>query len=124
MVCQNLAKLMSKLIHVFDTKGKDFSILERIVEKNPPPISGRFRPNLKFVQLQSNRPFTISIHGNKLKDISNSYTKYIEKQFRKELDLKGVPIKIFYKTDDNPFKDKKNKLTERQLKKRARIRRR
>ena len=99
-------------------------ILERIVEKNPPPISGRFRPNLKFVQLQSNRPFTISIHGNKLKDISNSYTKYIEKQFRKELDLKGVPIKIFYKTDDNPFKDKKNKLTERQLKKRARIRRR
>ena len=26
--------------------------------------------------------------------------------------------------DDNPFKDKKNKLTERQLKKRARIRRR
>jgi ATP-dependent Clp protease ATP-binding subunit ClpA len=99
-------------------------ILERIVEKNPPPISGRFRPNLKFVQLQSNRPFTISIHGNKLKDISNSYTKYIEKQFRKELDLKGVPIKIFYKTDDNPFKDKKNKLTERQLKKRSRIRRR
>jgi GTP-binding protein len=99
-------------------------ILERIVEKNPPPISGRFRPNLKFAQLQSNRPFTISIHGNKLKDISNSYTKYIEKQFRKELDLKGVPIKIFYKTDDNPFKDKKNKLTERQLKKRARIRRR
>ena len=99
-------------------------ILERIVEKNPPPISGRFRPNLKFVHLQSNRPFTISIHGNKLKDISNSYTKYVEKQFRKELDLKGVPIKIFYKTDDNPFKGKKNKLTERQLKKRARIRRR
>ena len=52
-----------------------------------------------------------------------SGAKYIEKQFRKELDLKGVPIKIFYKTDDNPFKDKKNKLTERQLKKRARIRR-
>ena len=38
--------------------------------------------------------------------------------------LKGIPIKILYKTDDNPFKNKKNKLTERQFKKRARIRRR
>ena len=99
-------------------------ILEKIVERNPPPISGRFRPNLKFVQLVSNRPFSVLIHGNKLKDISSTYTKYIEKQFRKELDLKGIPIKILYKTDDNPFKNKKNKLTERQFKKRARIRRR
>ena len=63
--------------------------------------------------MQSNRPFTISIHGNKLKDISNSHEIH-RKTIRKELDLKFQSK--FYKTDDNPFKDKKNKLTERQLK--------
>jgi GTP-binding protein len=41
--------------------------------------------------------------------------------FRDAFKLKGVPLRLEFKTGDNPFKDKKNVLTGRQVKKRKRM---
>ena len=41
--------------------------------------------------------------------------------FRNKLSLGETPLAILYKEQSNPFKNKVNKLTDRQIKKRKRI---
>ena len=48
-------------------------------------------------------------------------TKYLENSFRAKLDLKSVQLKIIFRKSKNPFGDKKNKLSEKQIKKRQRL---
>jgi len=42
-------------------------------------------------------------------------------RFRKVYDFAGTPLKIEFKTGENPYEGKKNKLTDRQIKKRQRL---
>jgi GTP-binding protein len=44
--------------------------------------------------------------------------------FRDAFALKGVPLRLEFKTGENPFKGRKNELTGRQVKKRKRLRER
>jgi GTP-binding protein len=37
------------------------------------------------------------------------------------LEIEGSPIKLEFKTSDNPFKDRKNELSPRQIDKRKRM---
>jgi GTP-binding protein len=45
----------------------------------------------------------------------------LEQRFRKAFELYGTPIRIEYKTGDNPYADKKNLLTERQIQRKKRM---
>jgi GTP-binding protein len=42
-------------------------------------------------------------------------------RFRKVFDFSGTPIRLEFRTGDNPFEGKKNKLTARQVRKRQRL---
>ena len=50
-----------------------------------------------------------------------AYRRYLVNEFRAAFKLKGVPLQVEFKTGDNPFKDRKNKLTPRQIKSRKRM---
>jgi len=41
--------------------------------------------------------------------------------FRKKFNLHGTPVQLFFKTGDNPYKGRKNELTQRQKRKRQRL---
>ena len=47
--------------------------------------------------------------------------KYLENVFRDTLKLVGTPIKIDFKRTNNPFSEKKNKLTPSQQKRRDKM---
>ncbi|MBD3768015.1 MAG: ribosome biogenesis GTPase Der, partial [Gammaproteobacteria bacterium] len=66
-------------------------------------------------------PPIIVIHGNQLDDMPAAYTRYLEQRFRKAFDLYGTPVRIEYKTSENPYEDKPNKLSERQIKRKKRL---
>ena len=66
-------------------------------------------------------PPRIVIHGNNLKQLQDSYTRYLENFFRRELNLGSTPLEISYKEQSNPYKSKPNLLNERQKKKRKRM---
>ena len=55
------------------------------------------------------------IHGNQTSSVPDAYKRYLENRFIKALRLEGTPVRLEFKTSENPYKDKKNKLTERQL---------
>ncbi len=120
-------KLLRKAEKAYNTSIKelDTSVLNKVLKEavfnQQPSMSGRFRPKLRYVHAGGKNPPKIVIHGNNLKELKDSYTKYLENFFRKKLSLGETPLSILYKEQSNPFKNKPNKLTDRQIKKRKRI---
>ena len=89
--------------------------MEAAYEANPPPVVRGHAAKLKFAHPGGESPPTIIIHGTRLKNLSATYQRYLENFFRKRFKLVGTPIRFVFKEGDNPYKDKKNVLTERQL---------
>ena len=112
-------------VYLDSLRDLDTSIINKILKSatynQQPAMAGRFRPKLRYAHSGGKNPPTIIIHGNNLKQIQESYTRYLENYFRKELDLGSTPLDIVYKDQENPFKNKPNQLNERQLKKRKRM---
>jgi len=122
-----VGKLFSPIRKSFEHAGKRFptSLLNKILEKanqahQPPPVAGR-RPKLKFVNQSDVFPPTLIFHGNHVTNIPNSYERFLKNFFIDSLKLSNTPIKLKFKSGDNPFKDKKNKLSARQVQKRKRL---
>jgi len=120
-------KLLRKAEKAYYTSIKelDTSVLNKVLKEavfnQQPSMSGRFRPKLRYAHAGGKNPPKIVIHGNNLKELKDSYTKYLENFFRNKLSLGETPLAILYKEQSNPFKNKPNKLTDRQIKKRKRI---
>ena len=98
-------------------------LLEYLVQQHQPPIVGGHRIKLRYAHQGGKNPPVIVIHGNKTSDVPASYKRYLFNSFLKRLNLHGTPIRIEFKTGENPFKDRKNKnnLTRRQQAKRRRM---
>jgi len=96
-------------------------LLEYLVQQHQPPIVKGHRIKLRYAHQGGKNPPIIVIHGNQTDNVPASYRRYLFNAFLKRLNLHGTPIRIEFKTGDNPFKGKKNKLTARQQSKRKRM---
>lgn len=97
------------------------SLIERLMETDPPPyVQGR-RIKLKYAHQGGIQPPTFIIYGNQTKKLRDNYKKFIESQIRSYFSFMGTPIQLFFKDSKNPFADRKNRLSNRQWKKRRRV---
>ncbi len=96
-------------------------MLETLVSENPPPLVKGRRIKLRYVHQGGKNPPIMIIHGNQTGAVPDSYKRYLINAFRKQLRLQGTPLRIEFKTGENPFKGRKNKLTDRQIAKRKRL---
>lgn len=96
-------------------------ILEGAVADHPPPMVNGRRIKLRYAHPGGQNPPLIIIHGNQTGDVPGSYQRYLEKVFRRELELAGTPVRIEFRTGENPYADKRNKLTGRQVQRRRRL---
>lgn len=85
-------------------------ILESAVATHPPPMINNRRIKLRYAHPGGSNPPIIVIHGNQTDSVPAHYTRYLEKTFRKALELHGTPMRIQYKSSENPFEGRKNKL--------------
>ena len=96
-------------------------LLEKFISQSAPPsVNGR-QLKLKHVHFGGINPTTLVIHSNQDKKIPQNYKKYLENSFRSSLKLQSIQLKLIFRKSDNPFKNKVNKLTDRQIKKRQRM---
>lgn len=96
-------------------------LMTDMVRNHPTPsIRGR-AIKLRFAHKQGEHPPKIVIHGNQTEHLPPSYVRYLENGFREALDLYGTPVKIEFKTSDNPFAGRRNELTQRQKVRRQRV---
>lgn len=116
---QSVDQAYQSSIEKFQTRRLTQILEGAVFEHAPPMINGR-RIKLRYAHAGGSNPPIIVIHGNQTDKVPNSYTRFLEKVFRRELKLVGTPVRIEYKTGDNPFADKPNKLTKRQQERKLR----
>ncbi|MGB5495806.1 MAG: ribosome biogenesis GTPase Der [Sedimenticolaceae bacterium] len=93
---------------------------DAIAEHQPPLVKGR-RIKLRYAHQGGKNPPIIVVHGNQTADVPAGYQRYLVNRFRSVLSLRGTPLRIEFKTGENPYAGRRNILTERQRKKRSRM---
>ncbi len=95
-------------------------LLDLTTQHTPPLVNGR-RIKLRYAHTGGHNPPVIVIHGNQLDALPDSYKRYLNNAFTAQLGLVGTPLKLEFKNSNNPYKDKKNTLSPRQIKHRQRL---
>jgi GTP-binding protein len=96
-------------------------LLEAMLTEHQPPLVRGRRIKLRYAHQGGQNPPLIVIHGNQTAAVPPSYRRYLVNRFRRLLKLDGTPIRIEFKSGENPFKGRRNKLTQSQLRKRQRL---
>ena len=120
-------KLFKVTNNVIENAQKKYttSSLNKLLEKfttqsAPPSVNGR-QFKLKHIHFGGINPTTLVIHSNQDKKIPQNYKKYLENSFRSSLKMQSIQLKLIFRKSANPFENKVNKLTDRQIKKRQRM---
>lgn len=95
--------------------------LEAAVMAHPPPLVRGRRIRLRYAHQGGRNPPVIVIHGNQTDKVPESYRRFLINRFRKAFKLKGTPVRLAFRTSDNPYKGRRNTLTPRQERKRKRL---
>ncbi len=83
---------------------------DAVTEHAPPMVHGR-RIKLRYAHAGGRNPPVIVIHGNQTDAVPEHYVRYLEKTFRRALNLHGTPLRIQLRSGENPYADRKNKST-------------
>lgn len=125
----NVGHLFESITTAYESATRTLStaaltrLLHDLVEAHPPPLVRGRRIKLRFAHQGGQNPPVIVIHGNQTASVPDSYRRYLINGFQKHLNLEGTPVQVEFRSGDNPFAGKKNKLTARQAHKRQRLRR-
>jgi len=96
-------------------------ILKDAVAAHQPPMVNMRRIKLKYAHQGGRNPPIVVVHGNQTDLLPAAYERYLMNYFRTKLGLEGTPIRIIFKSPENPYKQVKNKLSDRQLHKKKRL---
>lgn len=86
---------------------------DAVAQHQPPMVHGR-RIKLRFAHQGGSNPPVIVVHGNQVDSLPGAYKRYLENTFRKVLKVVGSPIRFEFKSGENPFANKVDRMTPRQ----------
>ena len=96
-------------------------VLEMAVQEHQPPLVRGRRIKLRYAHQGGKNPPIIVVHGNQTEEVPRPYQRYLANRFREAFDLHGTPLRIEFRTSENPYQGRRNKLTRRQVGKRRRM---
>lgn len=104
----------------FSTPALTRLLQDLVTQHAPPMVKGR-RIKLRYAHIGGHNPPIIVIHGNQLEQLPDSYVRFLTNAFLQHLGLVGTPLRLEFKGGVNPYKDKKTKLSQRQVNKKRRL---
>ena len=122
-----LQELLNAVQVAWKSALKDFStpeltrVLKAAFDAHQPPMKQGRTAKLRYAHSGGKLPPRIIIHGSRTDTIPVSYRRYLANRFIKHFKLKGTPVFLSFRDSDNPYKDRKNILSRRQLDKRKRL---
>lgn len=122
-----IQELLNAVHRSWDSARSDFStpeltrVLKAAFEAHQPAMKQGRTAKLRYAHSGGKLPPRIIIHGSRTDTITEAYRRYLVNRFIKHFKLKGTPVFLSFRNSDNPYKDRKNKLTQRQLDKRKRL---
>ncbi|NND44283.1 MAG: ribosome biogenesis GTPase Der, partial [Xanthomonadales bacterium] len=96
-------------------------VLKKAYESHQPPMVRGRSAKLNYAHFGGKCPPRIIVHGNRTDTVPDEYRRYLENTFVRHFKIKGTPLLIHFRSGKNPFKDRKNVLTDRQKAKRRRL---
>ena len=79
------------------------SILRDVIKIHQPPMVQNHQIKFRYCHIGAMNPPTIIIHGNRIDAVPVSYRRYLENIFCKILKIIGTPIRIEFRSSNNPF---------------------
>src|SRR5262245_6285920 len=122
-----VGELMRGVTQAYDASMREMSTpeltrtLETAIEQHQPPLIRGRRIKLRYAHQGGRNPPIIVIHGNQVERVPDAYRRYLSNVFRKTFRLDGTPVRVEFRSDDNPYAGKRNPLTPRQRRSRARL---
>lgn len=75
---------------------------EALAAHQPPLVQGR-SIKLRYAHQGGQNPPLIIIHGNRIEHVPDTYRRYLANAYRKRLELWGTPIRIEFRSGENPY---------------------
>jgi GTPase len=110
---QGLAPVWKSIAHAFQSSFRKMPtpqltrILLQAIEEQAPRRAGHNRPKPRYAHQGGQNPPIIIVHGNSLDHITDAWKRFLEGRIRKAFDLVGTPMRIEFRSQDNPFDEKK-----------------
>jgi len=96
-------------------------VLEGAMQQHQPPLVRGRRVKLRYAHQGGRNPPVIVVHGTQAERTPEDYRRYLSNCFRQAFDLKGTPVRVQFRSEDNPFAGRRNTLTPRQQRSRKRL---
>lgn len=122
-----LQELLAAVQRAWRSASAEFStpeltrVLRAAFEAHQPPMRQGRTAKLRYAHAGGRLPPRIIIHGSRTDTVPDSYRRYLANRFIQHFKLKGTPLFIDFRDSENPYKERRNVLTERQLQKRRRL---
>ncbi|MDX1379998.1 MAG: ribosome biogenesis GTPase Der [Xanthomonadales bacterium] len=122
-----LGELMDAVLEAWRSATLEMStpeltrVLREALEAHQPPVRQGYAARLRYAHGGGKLPPRIVIHGNRTDTIPPSYVRYLENTFIRHFKLRGTPLVLEFRGGDNPYKGRRNPLSERQQKRRKRM---
>jgi GTP-binding protein len=122
-----IRELMQAVDQAWSSAGAELStpeltrVLLAAYEAHQPPMRQGRTAKLRYAHGGGKFPPRIVIHGSRTDTIPDAYRRYLANRFIAHFQLKGTPLVIEFRDSENPYRDRRNVLTKRQLDKRRRL---
>ena len=122
-----VGELLRAVAHAFDASMREMPtpeltrVLEQAIEQHQPPLVRGRRIKLRYAHQGGRNPPVIVIHGNQINQVPDAYRRYLMGVYRKVFKLEGTPVRIEFRSDENPFAGRRNTLTPRQRRSKTRM---
>ncbi len=95
-------------------------VLEAAMKQHQPPLVRGRRIRLRYAHQGGRNPPIIVIHGAQAERTPEDYRRFLANCFREAFRLYGTPVRVDFRSEDNPFAGRRSKLTPRQRRTRER----
>jgi GTP-binding protein len=95
--------------------------LEQAMTVHQPPLVRGRRIKLRYAHQGGRNPPVVVIHGNQTQHVPDAYRRFLENHFRQTFRLQGTPLRVEFRTDENPYAGRRNELTPRQVRRKRRL---
>ena len=122
-----IADVVRAAMAAYDSAGRELptprlnEILQRALQAHAPPVVRGRQVRLRYAHQGGRFPPLIVVHGSQAERTPAHYRRYLENAFRESLRLTGTPVRVEFRSGENPFAGRRNALTVRQAKRRQRV---
>ena len=83
-------------------------LLEDMVKNHQPPMVNGRRVKLRYAHQGGSNPPILVVHGTQTDKLTDAYKRYLANTYRRVLSIHGTPIRMNFKSAENPFAEKKD----------------